>query len=316
MPKSSQVDVSIVIPVYFNEGCLKPTIKSLHDIVLLAHPDKLFEVIFVDDGSGDRSFDELLAIRSEYGNVVRVIKLTRNFGQVNAIIAGLERVRGQCAVFMSADGQDPPALINDMLRIHEVERFHVVVGERRERDEGLFRTWTSHFFYELMRRLSYPNIPSGGFDFALLSKHVVEVMLRNLEAHLFLQGHILWTGYKIKVLPYRRSRRITGRSRWTFWRRITYLIDGSLSQSYLPLRAISSIGMIFSILGALYACVVIASKLWWGNPVQGWTPLMVMILVMGGLQMVMLGVIGEYLWRTLAQSRRRDLFVVESVHED
>ncbi len=313
---NSAIDCSIVIPVYFNERSIADTMDSIMNEVISRNPDLRFEVIFVDDGSGDRSFDELIRLREKNRKTIKIIKLTRNFGQVSAVIAGLSYAKGKCIVKMSADGQDPPAMINEMLKAHQEEHFEIVICARCGRDESWYRIITSRLFYRLMKKLSFPNMPQGGFDFALLSRKALDLMLKNKEAYPFLQGQILYLGFKPKILEYRRLKRIYGRSRWTFGKKLTYLIDGVMSYSFFPLRLISGTGVIVALLGFLYALIVFVGRLVWGNPVKGWAPLMIVILVMSGLQMLMLGIIGEYLWRTLAQVRNRDQYVIEAIYDD
>jgi dolichol-phosphate mannosyltransferase len=141
-------------------------------------------------------------------------------------------------------------------------------------------------------------------------------VLRNREATTFFQGLVLWTGYSIKFIGYRRKEREFGRSRWTFGKKITYLLDGLLGYSFLPIRLMSLIGGIVAMLGFLYALVIIVTKLFWGLPIEGWAPIMVTILAIGGLQMLMLGVIGEYLWRVLAQTRDREPYIIDRIYDD
>lgn len=313
---SRTIDYSIVIPVYFNEGSLVSTMASIQNDVIARNPHLRCEVIFVDDGSEDGSLDELLQIRAQNPQLVKVIKLTRNFGQVSAVLAGFFYAKGKCVISMSADGQDPAALINDMLQAHFEEGFEVVACARQGRDESFYRIWTSKVFYGLMRRLSFPNMPAGGFDFKLLGRRALGVLLKNQEAHPFLQGQILWMGFKMKFIGYRRLERKVGKSRWTFGKKVTYLIDGALSYSFFPIRLISAVGFLAASLGFLYALIVIVARLTKSDPIPGYAPLMVVILVMGGVQMLMLGVIGEYLWRTLAQVRNRDPYVVEAIYDD
>ncbi len=313
---SSTIDCSIVIPVYFNEGSLADIVSSLNKSVIEHHSELRFEVIFVDDGSGDGSFDELLRLRQENSKLIKVIKLTRNFGQVNALLAGLSYTKGKCIVKMSADGQDPPELINEMLQAHLKEHYEIVICARHGRDESWYRILTSKLFYALMRRLSFPNMPPGGFDFTLLSRKVLELLLRKKEAYPFMQGQLLYLGFKPKILEYRRLKRKHGRSHWTFGKKLTYLIDGVMSYSFLPIRFISGIGILVALLGLLYAADIFIAKLVGRIKVEGWTPLMIVILVMGGLQMFMLGIIGEYLWRTLAQVRNRDPYIIEAIYDD
>jgi len=314
-PEAGPPDYSIVIPVYFNEENLEATMAGLEQAVLAAHQTLRGEVIFVDDGSGDRSFQVLVRLHERNPATVRVIRLTRNFGQPAALLAGLRHARGRVVATISADGQDPPGLIAEMLEAHETQGWDVVIATRAGRDESAWRIGTSRLFYRLMQKLTFPRMPTGGFDCFSLSRRALDVFLRNAEAHPFVQGQVLWMGFEPKFLTYRRRRREAGRSRWTFARKVTYLLDGVLSYSFLPLRVMSLTGLAFALLGFLYAVAIFFGKLLGGVPVEGWAPLMIVILVMGGIQMLMIGIIGEYLWRTLAQVRGRDPFVVEQLLE-
>jgi glycosyltransferase involved in cell wall biosynthesis len=309
------VDYSIVVPVYFNEGELTLTTEALRAEVVDKTPGLRCELIFVDDGSQDGSLQELLSLRSEYPELIKVVKLTRNFGQVSAITAGLSLATGRCVVIMSADNQDPAVLVPRLLREHFEGGYEVVVCSREGRDESLFRVWTSRLFYSMMRRLSFPNMPSGGFDFVLLSRKVVDTLVRNREATPFFQGQILWTGYSTKFISYNRQKREIGKSRWTFGKKLTYLIDGVMGYSFLPIRLMSLVGLVVAMVGFSYAAVIFVIWLVYGLPVEGWAPLMIVLLVVGGMQMLMLGVIGEYLWRVLAQVRDRDPYVIEAIHD-
>jgi len=313
--KTSSPDFSIVVPVYFNEGSLFPTMDALASLVLERSDGLVGEVIFVDDGSKDQSLHELLAIQSLSPYLIRVIKFTRNFGQVSAVRAGLAHSRGQCAIVISADGQDPPELINEMLHGHFTAGKEVVICARQDREESQFRKATSNIFYGLMRRLSFPSMPDGGFDFFLLGRRALDEMLSNNEAHPFVQGQILWTGFEAKVIGYTRRERKVGTSRWTFGKKLTYLLDGVLSYSFAPIRLIVLFGVLIALLGFGYAGVVLVNWLVHGNPVQGWTPLVIIVLVLGGVQLLTLGLIGEYLWRTLAQVRNRKPYVIDRTYD-
>jgi glycosyltransferase involved in cell wall biosynthesis len=311
---TSKNDFSIVIPVYFNEQVVSITMDAIFKEVLEKNGQLQAEVIFVDDGSEDGSFDELLKIRGRYPALVKVIKLTRNFGQVNAIMAGLSLASGKCAVIMSADNQDPAELINEMLPAFFQDRIDIVICSRKGRDESILRKWTSSIFYRLMRKVSFSKMPAGGFDYVLLSRRAFKTILRNQEANPFFQGQILWTGFSSRFIEYHRRKREIGKSKWTFEKKLTYLIDGIMGYSFVPIRLMSGIGIVVALIGFAYAGLILFIRLTWGLPVQGFAPLMIVILMIGGLQMVMLGVIGEYLWRVLAQTRNRDPYVIESVH--
>ncbi len=314
--ENRHIDCSIVIPVYYNEGSLFPLVEDIKTNVIDVNPEYTFEIVFVDDGSKDNSFRELIRIKEENKHLVKVIKLTRNFGQVNALIAGFSHVCGSCVVMMSADGQDPVGLINKMLAAYKDKGHKIVICAREGRDESAYRIWTSKIFYYLMRKLSFNNMPPGGFDYVLMDRRVMQTVLRHAEPHMFLQGEILWSGYAPHFIYYHRESRKTGTSKWTFGKKLTYLIDGLMSFSFLPIRLISVMGMITAFLGFLYAVIVFVSRIFFGNPTKGWAPLMIVILVMSGMQMIMLGVIGEYLWRALAQVRKRELYVIESVYDE
>ncbi len=320
MPMSSGVrgegcDYSIVIPVYFNEGSLHSTMEAIREEVVAKNPGLTHEVIFVDDGSGDNSFSELLKIYKKYPGEVRIIKLTRNFGQPSARLAGLFHARGRCLISTAADEQNPTALMNEMLKAYFDEHYEVVICVRTHRDESWYRTLTSRFFYFLMRQLSFKNMPIEGFDYVLLGRKAIDVILRNQEAHSFFQGQILWTGFKPKFLEYRRLERKVGRSRWTFGKKVTLLMDGMLGYSFLPIRLMSLIGICISLIGFGYAVFVLFRKLFWGTQVLGWATLTIAVFAIGGVQILMLGVIGEYLWRSLAQNRNRDAYVIEEFLE-
>lgn len=308
-------DYSCVIPVYFNEGALTSAFNDLKERVIDANPEYTAEVIFVDDGSGDGSFNELLALREQNPGLVKIVKFTRNFGQVNALMAGFAHARGRCVVAMSADGQDPVDLINEMIEGYFKEHYEVVIGHREDREESFYRKVTSQMFYSLVRRLSFSNMPEGGFDYFLLGERAVRILLRNAESNPFLQGQILWTGFNVKYLSYRRKKREIGTSRWTLGKKFSYLIDGVMGYSFLPIRLMSVAGAFIALTGFCYAIFIIGTRLIWGSTIEGWAALMVVSLSLGGIQLLMLGVIGEYMWRTLAQARKRDAYVIDEILE-
>ena len=307
----SSVDCSIIVPVYFNEESLHDTFEELSCLIDL-EKDRRFEIVFVDDGSGDASLQVLKELRGRDPDLVQVIQLSRNFGQISAIMAGIANSRGESLVVMSADGQDPPELISQMLDARDTSA-EVIIAFRESRDENLYRTLTSRFFYAVARYLGFPNMPLGGFDFVCLSRRAANILLNNREAHPFFQGQVLWLGLQPVFIGYRRKKREKGRSRYSFSKKLTYLIDGVLSYSFLPLRVMSLTGLIAAAGGFAYALIILLAKLTSNVPVEGWAPLMIVILVMGGLQMLMTGTIGEYLWRTLAQVRGRDPYIIQNV---
>lgn len=304
------MDISIIIPVYFNEGSIVPTYERLQKEVFGAFPELEFEVIFVDDGSADHSFEEIMRLKEMHNHII-ALQFTRNFGQVAAIYAGYEIARGAGIMNIAADLQEPVELLREMIGDFRKGEAPVILGQRTDRDESRYRKVTSGIFYRLMRRLSFANMPDGGFDVALISSEVRDKILELGESNPFWQGQILWTGYPVKFIPYARLKREIGASRWTFSKKLKYLLDGVLNYSYAPLRFFSLLGIISFLLGIIYSIIIVINYFIGGSPFTGWAPLMIVVLLFSGLQLLVLGIIGEYLWRTLEQARNRPKYIIK-----
>lgn len=304
------IDYSIVVPVYFNEGSLKYTADRIFKEVFAALGNRRGEIVFVDDGSGDGSLAELVEIQRDHPEEIRVFKLSRNFGQVNAWWCGLEHTPGP-VVIVSADGQDPIELIPSMLKKHFDDGVEVVIATRESREESLGRRLTSALVYNAIRKLGHKDMPPGGFDFFLLGAKAKSALLANWQPNTFFQVRVLELGFRREMLFYRRKERRVGVSRWTFSKKLTYMVDGILGHSYLPVRAMSLLGAFFSGVSFLLAVFFFIAYFFNSQVIRGWTPVVLLILFIGGLQMLMIGVLGEYLWRILAQSRQSPPYVVE-----
>jgi dolichol-phosphate mannosyltransferase len=311
-PSSTEPLLSLVVPVYYNEENLSVTWAAVRSTLQDLPPGMDWEMIFVDDGSGDGSFDALLALRQSEPERVRIIKLTRNFGQVAAILAGFQSARGDCCVVMSADLQDPPELILEMVNRWGGGNRKIVLASRENREDGFLARVASRAFYRLMRRYAIPNMPEGGFDYFLIDRCVIDIINETDERNSFLQGQVLWTGFDPDVIPYTRRKRTIGRSRWTLGKKFKYFTDGFVSYTETPIRLITILGLIVSVLTFAYASLIVVMRLLWRVPVEGWAPIMITLLMLGGIQLVMLGVIGEYIWRNSHEARKRPIFVIES----
>ena len=309
------VKCSIIVPVFCNYGSLKKTYEAIVVNVIEQMSNTDFEFIFIDDGSLDDSFQELLELSKTATYTVKILKFSRNFGQVPAIYAGYAKATGDVIVNISADLQDPPELIIQMIDAYRNDNFDIVICAREARDEGIFRRLTSAVFYALIRKLSFKNMPQGGFDYVLISRKVKNILLSNKDTNPFWQGQILWTGFQPKIIYYERQKRTIGKSKWTFSKKLKYLFDGVLAYSFYPLRLMSITGLVFFIAGILYGIIIVILYLQGTTPFKGWSPIMILILLSSGLQMLISGVIGEYLWRTLDQARNRPLYVIEQVIE-
>lgn len=310
---NTRIDYTIVLPVYFNEGSLLPAYEKLKAEILTLQPRLQGGLLYVDDGSGDRSYDVLRQIHAKGEVPVTLVKLSRNFGQVMAIRAGISHCTSPTVIVISADGQEPPDLIPKMLAEHVEGKSEVVICTRADREEDAYRIWTSRLFYATMRKLCFKDMPMGGFDCFLLGPAALDAFRQEQELQPFLQGQILRLGFSRAFISYTRLKREFGTSRWTLGKKIAYFFDGLMNYSFFPIRAVSYLGMALAFLGMAYATVVLLNKVLGGAAIKGWTPLMIVVLVLGGAQMLTLGVFGEYLWRILVQVQRRNPYLVEQV---
>ena len=304
--------VSIVIPVYQNELNIAPTYQALKSEL-----EKLsffeFEIVFVNDGSTDNSWHELLQVYNADPEHITLINLLRNFGQVPAMLAGFANATGDCVIAMSADLQDPPVLILEM--IEEWKRGHkLVVATRESRRDGYLNRLTSQMFYRLMRKFAIPNMPVAGYDFFLIDRSIVELLLQMDERNPFLQGQILWMGHPPKLIHYERRKRELGKSQWSLSRKIKYFIDGFVAYSFFPIRLVSVIGIFVFFFGLILSAIIVVQTILFGTKSVGWSSLMVALLTLNGLQMMMIGVMGEYLWRNFDETRKRPLYLIETIN--
>jgi polyisoprenyl-phosphate glycosyltransferase len=301
--------VSVVVPVFRNRETLRATFEGVLRTRDEAFPSCGLEVVFVDDGSDDGSWGEICSLQQAYPAHVRGLKLSRNFGQLSAILAGYEAARGDAIVTLSADLQDPPSVIAHMVK-HWESGCEVVIAHRESREDDLRATLFSRIAYGAARSAN-PRMPQGGFDFLLLSRRATQILLSFRGRHRFFQGDVLWIGLPTAFVPYARQKRPVGRSGWTFARKFKYFTDLILDSSYLPIRLMSAAGIVTALLGLAYALVIVWAWFIHRTPFEGWAPLMVSQLVIGGLIMAMLGIIGEYLWRIYDDVKTRPMYVVQ-----
>ncbi|MBM4146646.1 MAG: glycosyltransferase family 2 protein [Nitrospira sp.] len=297
--------VSVIIPVFNEEENLPVLYQRLNE--LLINSKDSFEFIFIDDGSSDGSFS-LLKELSGKDIRVRAIKFSRNFGSHAACLAGLEHSKGDACTFISADLQDPPEMIQTL--IDEWKKGNEVVIGIRNWDDNSIRLF-QRIYYRLVRRYALQNMPEGGTDVFLIDRKVIDAVVSMKEKNTSVFGLILWSGFKQSVVTYKKGVRHKGISKWTTGKKIKLFIDTFVSFSYFPLRMISVLGILFAFLGFLYASFIIFNRLFFSVPVEGWASLMVVLLVVSGVQLAMLGIIGEYLWRNFDSSRKRPAFIID-----
>ena len=300
--------LSIVVPVYYNADSLEDMYIDLKDKVLTKLECE-YELIFVNDGSGDESYQVMKKLKEQDDNI-RNFSLSRNFGSHAAILCGLEHMTGDCAVVKAADMQEPSELILDMLESWKKGN-NVVLAVRQERNESLKQKYFANLYYTLVRKMALSNMPEAGFDIYLVDKKVVNVLSALDEKNSSLACQILWSGFKTDMVPYVRLARQVGKSRWTFAKKLRLVMDTLFSFSTVPIKAVTTIG-IFSFCGAIiWAIVEIVFKLMGMIDVNGWTTLFIFNLFSFGVIMLTLGILGEYLWRTFDASRNRPPYIVE-----
>jgi glycosyltransferase involved in cell wall biosynthesis len=270
-------------------------------------------ILYVDDGSRDRTWEALQRIAGSDPRVA-LLRLSRNFGKEAALTAGLDQVTEGAAVILDADGQDPPELIPAFVARWR-EGHDDVHGTRIGRaGESLLKRGTAHLFYRLMGRLSQTPIPEDTGDFRLLSPRALAALRQLRERHRFMKGLFGWVGFSQVAVPYRRDARVAGRSKFNFWKLWNFALEGITSFSTAPLRLATYLGVATALLAFVYAAWIVVKALLWGDPVAGWPTMMAVILLLGGVQLVALGLIGEYLGRLYVESKQRPLYVVEAWH--
>ena len=303
---------SIIVPVYYNEFNLPetlPQLMALQENFL----DYRLELVFVDDGSGDRSLGILLQYQQKYPRSIKVVKLTRNFGSMAAIQAGLTIAAGDCVGMIAADLQDPPELFIEMIR-HWEHGNKAVFAVRQDREDPIGSKVFSLLYYRLVKKFAIANYPEGGFDFFLIDRQVVDEVNRIKEKNTNLMTLMFWLGFKPILLPYVRRGRHKGISRWTLASKIKLFIDTFVAFSFFPIRLLSVIGFVGAISSFAYGAFILFYKLFFGISVQGWVATMLVITFTSGLQTLMLGVLGEYLWRALDEVRKRPAYVIDKIY--
>lgn len=299
--------ISIVVPVYYNEDTLMDLYEDMKAKILGEFSD--YELVFVDDGSGDSSWEIMNQIAALDKNV-RLVKLSRNFGEHAAIFAGLSVCTGDCAVTKQADLQEDSLIILEMFEKWK-QGNKVVLAVRRSRDESKIKVFFANMYYALVRKFVNKNMPVGGCDCYLIDRKVIEVLERMDEKNSSLTLQVLWAGFKTENVYFDRKDREKGKSRWTLAKKVKLVLDSMMSFSYVPIRLMAVTGIIFNI-GALALFIsVIVEYFTKGTPIAGWSSLMCVVLCSFGLILLMLGILGEYLWRALDAARTRPTFIID-----
>lgn len=304
--------ISIIIPVYYNEDTLMLLYEDMKTKILSTFED--YEIVMVDDGSEDSSWNVMQNIQALDPSHVKLLHLSRNYGEHAAILAGLNECTGDCAVTKQADLQEDSTLILEMYESWKKGN-KVVLAVREERDEGKIYQFFANLYYKMMQQFVNPAMPKGGFDCYLLDRQVIEVLKMFDEKNSALTLQVLWVGFKSDKIYFHRKARTVGESRWTMSKKIKLIIDSLMSFSYAPIRFMSVLGVVFFIIAIVGIVLCICETVFFGVRSVGWASLMSIILLTSGMIMLMLGILGEYIWRVLDASRNRPPYLIETIHD-
>ncbi len=303
--------LSVVVPAY-NEF---PVLEEFHQRIsdVLGATGMSYEIIYIDDGSTDDTAVLLNRLRDE-DPAVAVIELSRNFGKEVALTAGLDHARGDAVIIIDADLQDPPELIDEFLREWR-NGYDIVYGRRTDREgESWLKITTAKWFYRVINRLSDVEIPRDSGDFRLISRRALDALLSLRETHRYMKGLYAWVGFPQKEILYLRQARAAGDSKWNYWRLWNFALEGITSFSDVPLKMSTYLGVLTSSAAFLYGLYFLVRTMVLGNPVPGYPSLILVVLFLGGVQLICLGIIGEYLARTYNESKSRPLYFVKGYH--
>ena len=306
--KMNNPTISIIAPCYNEEETIEPFLRRIEEI--LAQINEPYEIVFINDGSKDNTLNVLLNAKQNFKNI-RIINFSRNFGKEAALTAGLDKARGEAAIPIDVDLQDPPELIKDLVAKWR-EGYDVVLAKRADRTSDSFaKRVSADLFYKLNGKISNVDIPNNVGDFRLMSKRVVEALKQLPENQRFMKGLFAWVGFKTTVIEYVREKREAGQSSFNGWKLWNFALDGITSFSTLPLRIWLYIGALVSFLSFLYGSFIILKTLIFGVDLPGYASLAVIMLFLGGIQLIGIGILGEYIGGIYSESKRRPSYIIE-----
>lgn len=302
-------DLSIIVSMYNEEDSLGLFFKTINK-TLNKLKKYTYEIICIDDGSIDKTFS-LLEEYAKSDERIKVIKFSRNFGKEYGVMAGLKFCSGRCAIPMDVDLQDPPELILDFVKKWE-EGYDMVYGIRSDRGSDTFlKRWTAKLFYKTYNLMTKSPIPYNAGDYRLIDRKVINAILSLKERNVFMKGIFGWTGFKSVGVNYTRQKRSAGVSKWNYWKLWNFALDGITASTTFPLRVWTYLGTLLSTAGLFYALYIIIRTIVDGVDVPGYASLLVFILLLGGIQMIILGILGEYIGRIFVEVKSRPIYIVE-----
>ena len=305
--------ISLVVPCYNEEEALPFFLEAAQKIerVFNTKHEVEFEYIFVDDGSADKTLSLLQEYSERYSNI-HYIAFSRNFGKEAAILAGLKKSSGDYVALLDADLQDPPELLEEMYLAVKDGKYDSAATRRRDRKgEPPVRSFFAHRFYNLMNKISDVDMIDGARDFRLMSRQMTDSVLSLSEYNRFSKGIFGWVGYETKWIDFENQERVAGETKWSFWKLLKYSLDGIVGFSVSPLSIASYSGILLFLLSIIMIIVIIVKTLVWGDPVAGYPSLVCIIMFIGGIQLLCIGVLGEYLSKTYLEAKHRPVYIVK-----
>lgn len=302
--------LSVIIPCYNEEDNINPFFDEMEKVRHRIQDDTDLELVFVDDGSSDRTFDLIYAL-SKVHPFVKYVRFSRNFGKEAAMLAGLENALGDYVVLIDADLQDPPSLIPEMLDLIRGGEYDRIATRRVDRTgEPPIRSFLAKMFYKIINKISNVRIMDGARDFSMMSRRMVNSILSLKERTRFTKGLFEWAGFRTHWISFNNHQRNDGKTKWSLFKLFRYSIEGIVSFSSLPLVISSVIGLMLFLLSIIMIIAIIVKKVFFGDPVEGWPSLACIILFVSGLQQMCIGVLGSYLSRVFIETKQRPIYVV------
>lgn len=302
--------LSVVVPCYNEEETILPFLEESQKVERELATELEFEYIFVNDGSKDKTLEVLREVAQSYSNV-HYLSFSRNFGKEAGLLAGLEEAKGDFITVMDADLQDPPELLIEMY--NKIKEGHDVVGTRRadRKGEPVVRSFFAKAFYRIINRISETQMVDGARDFRLMTRQVVDSILELQEVNRFSKGLFSWVGFDVTYISYENRERVAGETSWNFWSLLKYSMDGFINFSEAPLNLATWTGIGSFIISILAIIFIVIKKLVWGDPVSGWASTVTIILLIGGIQLMTVGILGKYIAKIFVETKRRPVYIVK-----
>ncbi|MCI9233915.1 MAG: glycosyltransferase family 2 protein [Bacilli bacterium] len=307
--------ISVVVPCYNEEETVPLFYKEISKIIEKMKKQVTFELIFINDGSKDKTLVELRKLAKQ-DKKVRYISFSRNFGKEAAMLAGLEYATGDYVTTMDVDLQDPPYLLEEMLRIIHEEGYDCVATKSTSRNGySFFRKFCTKWYYRIIGAISKTEMVAGARDFRLMTRQMVDAILSMKEYNRYSKGLFSFVGFDTKWIEFENQERVAGTTKWNFWKLFSYALDGITAFSTVPLVLSAIMGILFCFIAFIIVIIIISKTLIWGDPVSGWPSLACIIFLVGGIQLFCTGIIGQYLAKTYLETKHRPIYIIKETEK-